>query len=490
MLGPSKNSMVSASKGAEDVESTEVHLEVCAARGLARADTFGSADPFVKVYWNNVAMGTTSVISNNMSPVWEEEKFTFLLPLTLTMEDCLLYLEVWDKDSNGPGSFLGSISLKGNSLSAVAEKSRFHPKWYPLVESDRLPLAIQDLAQGEIEIRLGEASQMAKLSENAKKFQIEIFGAKELPRADGMFGLSDPYAIVKWNHVELGRTEYIPKTLDPVWEEQTTFEFYANPEPSDVEQNHLQVEVWDYDIIGNGKFLGAAVLTGEDLATLFKPNVLADEDRSLWLELKPDPRQPTDRPGDITPKGEVEVRIRVPDEASGSLAASMNLKWESERDLSAGEPTLELTLVEVRDLPVTKMLSSTCNPMAVVTWNDEIVGQSDPGNSCDYSWADSKKGNNGNNCFSLKLPMHVEAANPVLKIELWDTDSFAGAVTKGDYLGCLVVPFRGILRLQVSLDIRFEGKIFYSASILCIGSAELDTFDIFSIIIHIITSIA
>jgi len=444
MLGPKINPAggKAATGHSHHVENNDIvylDLEVTAARGLAKADTFGSADPYVKVFWNNQQLGQTATKNNTLAPEWEDENFNMFFAAPYSLYDCVLYLEVWDGDTIGAGAFLGSLTLKGESLVKVVDMSRFYPIWYDLSATDMLPAAVQELVRGELEIRLGRSGALALANANAKKYEIEIFGATGLPRADGMFGLSDPYAIVKWNYHELGRTPYISKTLDPVWEENNTFHFFTDVNSDEgVGVNHLQVDIWDYDVIGNGNFLGCITATGEELELMFRSSTLSDEDKTFWFNLDHDPR--SDRADGIVPKGKIEVRVRIPDESTGSLATAMNLKWESECDGAAGQPTLELGIISCNNLPATKILSGKCNPMCVVSWADEEIGSTPAGNNVTYEWIPARK-------FSLKLPQHAEVKNTNLKIDVWDTDS-GFTVSKADHLGAVIIPFRGILRLQ------------------------------------------
>ena len=195
------------------------------------------------------------------------------------MADCSLYFEIWDSDTTGDGDFLGSLQLNGEHLKLLVETSRYHPRWFQLVKSKHLPKSTQDLVQGELEIRVGDISSMAKMAENAQKFELEVIAASNLARADGMFGLSDP--IVKWNYIDWAVPPISPKlstlcgtaaTLSASSAAWTSSKM-TTPMPAMVLQrrghywdlNHLQVDVWDYDMIGNGKFLGCAIITGEDL---------------------------------------------------------------------------------------------------------------------------------------------------------------------------------------------------------------------------------
>jgi len=50
LLGPQIDSAV-------QFDGRELEIEVCAAKGLQKADAFGLSDPYVKVRWNNKMLG-------------------------------------------------------------------------------------------------------------------------------------------------------------------------------------------------------------------------------------------------------------------------------------------------------------------------------------------------------------------------------------------------------------------------------------------------
>ena len=94
--------------------------------------------------------------------------------------------------------------------------------------------------------------------------------------------------VVKWNEKEIGKTITIKKTLNPVWKDESFKLRMAAVEYEDEEDKAiaemseglhmsetasiLEIEVWDYDIIGTHDFLGCIVLTGEQLAELLDPD--------------------------------------------------------------------------------------------------------------------------------------------------------------------------------------------------------------------------
>lgn len=234
---------------AAQFDGREIDLELCSARGLKKADTFGLADPYVKIRWNNKVVGKTAVVRNTLTPVWEQG-FVLSVPGHMAAEQCSLYLEVgapcpylfvppyssfsaspshlpppqplhptltltphpfntyphtrhpspakvWDADSFGGGSFLGALTLSGPPLVALLEASRGLPKWFPLTFSEYLPTHIQSLVQGEVEVRMGYKGSAEGLGLGLSKLVFRAHGASGLARADGIFGLSDPYALVK-----------------------------------------------------------------------------------------------------------------------------------------------------------------------------------------------------------------------------------------------------------------------------------------------------
>lgn len=105
--------------------------------------------------------------------------------------------KVWDADSFGGGSFLGALTLSGPPLVALLEASRGLPKWFPLTFSEYLPTRIQSLVQGEVEVRMGYKGSAEGRGLGLSKLVFRAHGASGLARADGIFGLSDPYALVK-----------------------------------------------------------------------------------------------------------------------------------------------------------------------------------------------------------------------------------------------------------------------------------------------------
>merc|ERR1712054_221615 len=95
--------------------------------------------------------------------------------------------------------------------------------------------------------------------------KVKMHRAEGLKKAD-IFGKSDPYVKVKVNPFTVGRgqeyqTATIKNTLDPEWEESFSF-FLTGRARAD---GHLQLELWDEDMIGKDDRLGHVSIALEGL---------------------------------------------------------------------------------------------------------------------------------------------------------------------------------------------------------------------------------
>ena len=137
-------------------------------------------------------------------------------------------------------------------------------------------------------------------------------------------------------------------------------------------------------------------------------------------------------------------------------------EMESEKDVSAGMPTFELDVLSVRTSPSPRFCKR--NPLVVVYWADTEIGQTEAGNSCNYEWKEGKEH------FTLKIPLHAEINDTQLKFEVWDSDTMG----RGDFLGKVMVPFRGLLRMQhgrFTLNLDGQAKNQYIRGSLTFGLA-------------------
>lgn len=120
---------------------------------------------------------------------------------------------------------------------------------------------------------------ITKIKNEQLDLLVEICGAEDLQPGD--LNSSDPYVVVKFGEKEVHRTKYIPKTLNPIWtlRQKAFFLFSIPAKDLFIENNGLDLLVYDFDFQGSHELLGAAKAPA---SYLYK----AKEER-LVLPLKP-----------------------------------------------------------------------------------------------------------------------------------------------------------------------------------------------------------
>ena len=104
VTGGDKKKRNSVAKGRPKMK---MRVNVVCAEDLAKADTFGKSDPFVKIAVNGVPFARTKVVKKTLSPVFGEE-FELTVPVVPEEGDSLLF-EVFDYDVVGSNDFLGRV---------------------------------------------------------------------------------------------------------------------------------------------------------------------------------------------------------------------------------------------------------------------------------------------------------------------------------------------------------------------------------------------
>ena len=142
-------------------DTDEMIVNIVEAVDLPNADAGKTAsarsDPFVIIYWNDVVIGRTAVIEDNLFPVWLPSHGyapeSFRIPLPPTAEQTRLKVEVRDYDSEGcVGDFLGQVVLDGNGIYDVLRVAGGQATKYNL-ERNKLSQEEQ-LVQGSLTMSL------------------------------------------------------------------------------------------------------------------------------------------------------------------------------------------------------------------------------------------------------------------------------------------------------------------------------------------------
>ena len=118
-----KKSGADGGRGGDDDDDgrfEEVEITLVGAKGLPKADVFGSSDPYVKVKWEGEEVHKTAVVKNNLNPEWDNESVVIRVRIPESDEQAEntepLLLEVYDYDRVGTHDLLGHATIPVNTL--------------------------------------------------------------------------------------------------------------------------------------------------------------------------------------------------------------------------------------------------------------------------------------------------------------------------------------------------------------------------------------
>jgi len=228
---------------------TKLRITVMGARGLPPADANGKADPYCILMCQGKprSKSMTQVKEKTLDPWWGED-----FNDNYGYEDGeSIEFEVHDYDK-------GSESTK--MCTAVLPSSEFDREGgfdglLPLQIDKKFKASCPFDTKGYnpvLKVRIFVAGQKVP----PLRLRIGILSAKGLPPADPN-GKSDPFCSVMiiGKPYSKGSTKVIPKTLDPIWEEELSGKYRYE------DGDHLIFEVRDYDGKGSkSELLGRAVL--------------------------------------------------------------------------------------------------------------------------------------------------------------------------------------------------------------------------------------
>lgn len=205
---------------------------------------------FFVVWFGERLIGRSSIVANRSSIVsWDKDHFVIPLNTSLVTTDTYLQVpeeklivEVYLKKLNCMSEFVGCVSIptseftnftqsevkQPDSLVPIIDQESAQLEWISLRPSEQFPSHLQSAVGGEIRISLQPPKDdltgqfVANIdSEDIPTgiplaFEITVCNAENLGRAD-TFGLSDPFCIIKFNSLEIGRTSVVRKSVNPVW---------------------------------------------------------------------------------------------------------------------------------------------------------------------------------------------------------------------------------------------------------------------------------
>ena len=251
----------------------------------------------------------------------------------------------------------------------------------------------------------------------------------------------DPYCIVRWKNVEVGRTEVLRNNAKPSWDQ---LEFYIVPDEDDLSNmdSRLSLELWDTDAMGRGKCLGHHRCSldfvlkqgvGHDVPLLHD----MDEERSVGsIRYTKEVIYASNIDADIA-----EESLRIP--FLSAFVDSENIKLDEgddETDIILKNHRCELTFHSIRIshdiLRATKYNESwdksddshDYQPYCVLFFNGAEIGRTSSASSQDdvdlYCW-DSE-------VFLLDVGGDVDLDHCKLCIDLWVVDGSSKGVKVGN----------------------------------------------------------
>ncbi|XP_015785297.1 multiple C2 and transmembrane domain-containing protein isoform X1 [Tetranychus urticae] len=263
----------------------ELHLQ--SASNLLAKDSCGTSDPYVKLKFGNKQVYKSKIIPKNLNPVWDE--YT-----VLAIEDVFqpLSIKVYDHDFGLTDDYLGTATLdltrlelnkttelEFNLTESGLDESDPDKIWgqiyltvtlIPKTQEEKEQLCRKPFRNVNLTASGENTSKKLKTQQWDSVVNIVLVEGKNLTPKDEN-GLSDPYIKFQLGK-EKHKSKCIPKTLNPVWNEQ--FDLHTFPDQSKV----LELTVMDRDFHGRDEFMGKAIINLN--------NLKQEETHSIWADLQ------------------------------------------------------------------------------------------------------------------------------------------------------------------------------------------------------------
>jgi Ca2+-dependent lipid-binding protein len=299
-------------------------LSINYAKHLRNADIGGKSDPYCVVIFNGEPLvlhadkkgkkaRRTSVVKNNLDPVWQNEVLSFPLPADVySCKMAALRVEVWDQDHIGSDDFLGEVAIDGNQLASLPPYAEgdgltfSSDVEYKLTERGGAPARAKGGMKSKAEAVIGLGLSLRRPSKGGgdveaarststgapaaahaaevvgnrdaapiRSIKVDVVRALDLAKTDHFGGKSDPFCVLLLNGKKVGETPTVKNSVNPSWEAlamqegKGSFTIALPRDPASVLASRLVVQLWDRDVTKkHSAFLGQAVIAGDELAKL------------------------------------------------------------------------------------------------------------------------------------------------------------------------------------------------------------------------------
>ncbi|XP_068017909.1 rasGAP-activating-like protein 1 isoform X3 [Melanerpes formicivorus] len=256
-------------------KSSSLHCRVLEGKDLPAKDVSGSSDPYCVVKVDNEVVARTATVWKSLNPFWGEE---YILRLPCGFHSFAVY--VLDEDTIGQDDVIGKVSL---SRQQILAEPRGVDSWLSLA-----PVDPDKEVQGEIHLELQVPEQG-----HPRVLRCHLIEARDLAPRD-LSGTSDPFARVSCCGHTL-ETAVLKKTRFPRWDEVLEFELAEG----ELGEAVLNVEVWDWDIVGKNDFLGQVEIPLDTICS---------NPTKGWFQLLPFPSTAEDHGGQL---GALRLAVRL-----------------------------------------------------------------------------------------------------------------------------------------------------------------------------------
>ena len=423
-------------------QGVEILLKDITARELS-LEGFTHSSVHAVIRYNNKIVGRTRDIKNFKEIVWKEDIFR-LQSEGFTLKESEVIIEVFVNTVTGSSEYVGSVSLFGKDLMLLYDN--------PKQDFSNIALAFHEYHRassrqvtGEVDLSI-EVEDVNTLGVNVDTliYEVAIMSAMDLTRIKSPTGTSS-FVILKLNGAEVGRTVSVGDNINPRYDEKFEISLsYAN-----ILETVLSFEVWNMTVVGKGEFLGALTLRDVNFVEFLDDNSgkIRNENNVFQCKKRFKLTALESMEGVVTDliAGSLEIGLtRLQKSSKAEAEEVLKLEWFRDRIKEAGVPSLEVTLLSVTGLPISKPLVGKSDPAAVVYWDEKEIfvtptAVHDPKaktRSKSYRWANATT--------NITLSEANEKANTKLRIVLHDVEIFG----RGEHLGVVELTFLSILKLN------------------------------------------
>ena len=232
-----------------------------------------NVNPFVVVVWNGMDVGDTEKRLLTRWPSWENAVFDIPCPGNMEVNQCLLEVQVWNRNTGLDKYMMSSVTLAARPLKEFI----LHDVNYANRKSFELKIPDEEIIddEGEVtKIKSKEKGGFVSLlvgpiglpEKNLRHYQIEIVVGGAMARAE-------VYCVLFWNSVSFGRTENAPSVTTRIskntekvtWSWKNNKFYFSMTEKEKMTKGELKIDCYDPTTKGINSYFGSIIVEKEEL---------------------------------------------------------------------------------------------------------------------------------------------------------------------------------------------------------------------------------